>query len=71
MIESFGARSALVAGIVQAFCLASLPAAADDQQALVDSARITVENFAGDAKMAAMRTLLKRAKAVLVVPQML
>ena len=71
MTRSFGARLALVLFVVQACYLASRPAAASDQQALVDRARITVESFAKDAKMAPMRALLKRAKAVLVVPQML
>ncbi len=71
MTRTIGARTALAAVIVQALCLATLPATAGDQQALVDRARITVESFAGDAKMAPMRALLKRAKAVLVVPQLL
>ncbi len=71
MTRSIGSRSALAALIVLTMGLAAPAALADDQQALVDRARITVESFAGDAKMAPMRALLKRAKAVLVVPQML
>ena len=71
MTRSFSARSVLTALIVLAMGLAASPVSADEQQDLVDRARITVESFTSDAKMAPMRTLLKRAKAVLVVPQML
>ncbi|MDP7603023.1 MAG: hypothetical protein QF546_04230, partial [Alphaproteobacteria bacterium] len=71
MTRSFSARSVLTALIVLAMGLAASPVSADEQQDLVDRARITVESFTSDAKMEPMRTLLKRAKAVLVVPQML
>ena len=46
------------------------PAHASEQETLVEQARLTVETFAGDPKMAAMRTLLKDAKGVLVIPQL-
>lgn len=52
-------------------CVGSVPPAhASEQEALVERARLTVETFADDPKMAAMRTLLKDAKGVLVIPQL-
>ena len=47
------------------------PLRAAEQQDLVDKARITVESFARDPDMAPMRSLLKRAHGVLIVPQWL
>lgn len=47
------------------------PLRAAEQQDLVDKARITVESFARDPDMAPMRSLLKRARGVLIVPQWL
>lgn len=58
-------------------CLATLlssppPVRADDLQEareLVDGARIALEGFAGDPMMGGFRELIKRARAVLVVPR--
>jgi lipid-binding SYLF domain-containing protein len=44
---------------------------ADDAQTLVDKAKLTIEAFTTDPDMAPMRVLLRRAKGVLIVPQML
>jgi lipid-binding SYLF domain-containing protein len=44
---------------------------AQDAQALVDKARLTVDAFRADPNMGAMRDLVARAKGVLVVPQLL
>lgn len=61
--------AAMAAGsIVQ---LAALPAFADENQNLIDQARITVDRFAADPQFADMRRKLARAKGVFVVPQLL
>ena len=44
-------------------------AQATEQEALVDKARLTVEALAADENMSAMRTLLKDARAVIVIPE--
>ena len=46
-------------------------AQATEQEALVDKARLTVEALAADENMAAMRTLLTEARAVIVIPEFL
>ncbi|MCW0235849.1 MAG: lipid-binding SYLF domain-containing protein [Ferrovibrio sp.] len=52
--------------------LRPLPAeAASDDQSLIDSARITVDNFAHDGQMSDLRRKLAQAKGVFVVPQLL
>ena len=51
--------------------LASTPAAADEEQALVDKAALTVESFSSSTEMAPMRRMLKSARGVIVVPQLL
>jgi lipid-binding SYLF domain-containing protein len=52
--------------------LRPLPAlAASDDQNLIDSARITVDNFANDGQMSDLRRKLAQAKGVFVVPQLL
>src|SRR5215831_1481698 len=67
------ARGAIAIAIVIAASLFPLArtARADDQQSLVDKARITVESFAGASEMSEMRKLMGRARAVLVVPQLI
>lgn len=50
---------------------ASVGARAAEPEALVDAARHTVEALAADPDMASMRNLLKDAKGVLVIPQLL
>ena len=47
------------------------PARAASDQGLVDEARITVQDFAGDSQFADMRRKLARAKGVFIVPQLL
>jgi lipid-binding SYLF domain-containing protein len=47
------------------------PANANDQQALVDRARITFEGFMGDPNMAWLRDNLHAAKGLLIVPSLL
>ncbi|MBM3502339.1 MAG: lipid-binding SYLF domain-containing protein [Alphaproteobacteria bacterium] len=44
---------------------------AQEAQILIDRARTTVEEFRLDADMGSMRILLARAKAVLIIPQLL
>ncbi len=51
--------------------VAASAARTNEQQGLVDKARITIEGFTSSADMASMRRLLKEAKGVLVVPQLL
>jgi SH3 domain-containing YSC84-like protein 1 len=46
-------------------------ARADEQQNLVDKARMTLDSFTGEPGMAEMRKLMTDARAVLVVPQFL
>jgi len=50
------------------------PASADDKQdaaQLVEKARMTLESFMSDSSMGAFRDLIKDAKGVLVIPQLL
>ena len=50
------------------------PASADDKQdaeQLVEKAQMTLQSFMGDSSMDAFRDLIKQAKGVLVVPQLL
>lgn len=60
-----------IAGAVALGALAAGPARADEQQGLVDKARITIEAFADDPEMAPMRALLGRARGVLIFPELL
>ncbi|HEX6958665.1 MAG TPA: lipid-binding SYLF domain-containing protein [Ferrovibrio sp.] len=53
-----------------ALALAS-PAWADENQNLIDQARITVDRFAADPQFTDMRRKLARAKGVFIVPQLL
>jgi lipid-binding SYLF domain-containing protein len=49
------------------------PAAADDRleaRQLVENGRFSVENFAADPNMATFRDLVKKARGVLIVPQL-
>ena len=70
-----GIAAAGVLSIAASLWLAAPGAAAaqdaEKAQALVDKARLTVDAFRGDPNMGAMRDLVARAKAVLVVPQLL
>jgi lipid-binding SYLF domain-containing protein len=50
---------------------ANAPANAQEQQGLVDKARITVEAFTNQSDMAAMRRLLGKAHGVFVAPQLI
>jgi SH3 domain-containing YSC84-like protein 1 len=66
----------MIAGIVIAVCLAwgGLGSAADEAletKQLVEKARFTLENFAADPNMGALRDLLKNAKGVFIAPQVL
>lgn len=47
------------------------PAFADNDQSLIDQAKITVDNFTNDPQFADMRRKLASAKGVFVVPQLL
>ena len=67
-----------VAVIISVLANASLigfaPAFADDAseaQQLVEKARLTFENFAGDPNMGTFRDLVKQAKGVYIAPQVL
>lgn len=63
---------AMAAGLAGMLAVtASAPAKADEQQGLVDKARITLESFANDKQMGPFREQLKKAKGVFVVPQLL
>jgi len=66
-------RHALVATVLSLSVLVSGSAAAQsgDAQSLVDKAELTVKAFGRDPDMGSMRALLRRAEAVLIVPQML
>ena len=64
----------LLAIIVLFSPLATRPALADDAKdtrQLVDSARMTLENFQAAPEMDAFRDLLRRAKGVFIAPQVL
>ncbi len=50
---------------------AAAQASAAEEQALVDKSRITVEAFTTDKEMVNMRALLRDARGVIVVPQLL
>ncbi|MEK9968532.1 MAG: lipid-binding SYLF domain-containing protein [Ferrovibrio sp.] len=68
-------RRALLATVLAGagiLAVGPLPAlAASDDQNLIDSARITVDNFANDGQMSDLRRKLAQAKGVFVVPQLL
>jgi lipid-binding SYLF domain-containing protein len=56
-----------------ALCLGGVPASADDAletRQLVEKARLTVEQFQADPQVATLRDLAKKAKGMLVLPQM-
>ena len=66
----------LVAFLLSAVMVAALvaPASADDKQEgtqLVEGARMTLQNFKGDTSMDGFRDLIKRAKGVLIISQLL
>ncbi len=49
----------------------AIPARAEEEQALIDRARITVEGFTAQTDMVEMRRLLAKARGVFVAPQLL
>ena len=66
----------LVAFLLSAAMIVTLapPASADDKQdaeQLVEKAQMTLQSFMSDSSMDAFRDLIKQAKGVLVVPQLL
>ena len=61
----------IAAGLWLAAPRAAAAQDAEEAQALVDKARITVDAFRFDPNMGAMRDLVERAKGVMVVPQLL
>lgn len=71
---TFHRRALLASALAGAGILALSPRlarAASDDQALIDSARITVDAFANDGQMSDLRRKLAQAKGVFVVPQLL
>lgn len=70
------ARAALGAGMLASLAMGMPPVPvwaqdAQDAQHLVERAKYTIENFQDDPNMGAFRDALKRAKAVLILPQIL
>lgn len=67
------ARRALLCSLPSAAVAVILPTAAwaDDQQLVVDKARIVVESFLNDPDFAKMRVYVQNAYAVLIVPDLL
>jgi len=66
----------LIAFLLSAVMVAvpGAPASADDTQEgaqLVEGARMTLQSFKADSSMDAFRDLIKRAKGVLIIPQLL
>jgi SH3 domain-containing YSC84-like protein 1 len=61
----------MVIVVVTAMAVHAARARADEQQNLVDKARITLDSFADEPGMTEMRNLMTHASAVLVVPQFL
>lgn len=67
-------RRSLMAVLSAAMIAAGLmttAARADDQQGLIDKARVAVEGFATAPEMKGVPKLLRKAKGILVVPQLL
>src|SRR5690606_12578917 len=65
-------RTLLAAGAFGAALLLVPPAAfANEEQNLIDQARITVDRFAADPQFSDMRRKLAQAKGVFIVPQLL
>ena len=65
-------KTAVALTVSAAFGLgAAGQASAGEEQALVDKSRITVEAFTTDKEMVNMRALLRDARGVIVVPQLL
>ncbi len=53
------------------FIAPAVPAKADDPQALVDRARLSVESVLNDPNFAAAKSRLRNARGILVVPQLI
>lgn len=68
-------RRSLMTGIaslaIAAGLMATTPAFANEQQGIVDKSRIAVEGFATAPEMKGVPKLLKEAKGILIVPQLL
>ncbi len=56
---------------VAALIFSSSALASSDEQALVDKAKLTVEEFSRSGEMGGFRNYLKKAKGVIVIPQLL
>ncbi len=66
--------NAAVAAVIAALVLGGAPARADDAldaRQTVERAKLTVETFQTDPNMGALRDLAKKAKGMLIMPQML
>jgi lipid-binding SYLF domain-containing protein len=64
----------VAAAVTMALLLGGVPALADDAQdarQLAEKARLTVEQFQTDSNMGSLRDLAKKAKGMLIMPQML
>jgi len=57
--------------LLAAACLFVSPAKAEEPQALVDRARLSVENVLNDPNFAAAKARLRTARGILVVPQLI
>lgn len=66
-----GHLTAVAAAAVLTGAAFSGTARAQEPQNLVDRARVTIEDFRGDPDMAGMRQLIRRAKGVMIIPQLL
>jgi SH3 domain-containing YSC84-like protein 1 len=70
-MEQGMARTAYLAAVALAGLVYGAPASAQEQQGLVDKARVTVEAFTTQADMESMRRLLAKAHGVFVAPQVI
>lgn len=71
MLSRPSRRGLLLAGLAAPALLSTRPAFADDDQNLIDRARITVDGFAADPNYTDMRRQLSRARGAFIVPQLL
>jgi SH3 domain-containing YSC84-like protein 1 len=63
--------AAILVITLSGFAGEALPAEATDQQILVEKARVTFLDFMADENMAWLRDNLKKAKGVLIIPELL
>jgi lipid-binding SYLF domain-containing protein len=64
----------MAVAVTMTFLLGAVPVCADDAQdarQLVEKAKLTVEQFQTDSNMGVLRDLAKKAKGMLIMPQML